>query len=125
MYNYSLELSYKNSDNDTIYRKELLEAFRLKEYDFDKITSILDTEIIPIIKNHFDPIFKALNKYNRFPFSLDEKICCTILLSWEYFYLFHKCIGEIFIEKIYDNNQIKIGEAITELISAIEKERSN
>lgn len=31
MYNYSLKLTYHN-ENDTVYRKELLEAFHLTEY---------------------------------------------------------------------------------------------
>ena len=46
MYNYSLKLTYYESDSDTIYRKELLNAFKLKEYDFNKITNVLDEEIM-------------------------------------------------------------------------------
>ena len=31
MYNYSLNLTYRDN-NDTVYRKEILETFNLKEY---------------------------------------------------------------------------------------------
>ena len=41
MYNYSLTLTYHNKDNDDIYRKELLQAFNLKEYDDDAISSVI------------------------------------------------------------------------------------
>ena len=36
MYNYSLKLNYMESDSDTLYRKEILNAFNLTEYS-DKI----------------------------------------------------------------------------------------
>lgn len=120
MYNYSLKLTYNESDSDTIYRKELLEAFKLKEYDFNKITGVLDEEIMPLVKQYFDPVFESLNKHNRFPFALDKHICSTILLSWEYFYLFHNCVGEI-----YQKNNDKITTSIKTLISAIEKQRNH
>ena len=40
MYNYSAKLTYHNSDNDTVYRKELLDCFYLKEYD-DRFRKII------------------------------------------------------------------------------------
>ena len=40
MYNYSLKLIYPN-ENDTVYRKELLEAFHLTEYT-DQINNYID-----------------------------------------------------------------------------------
>ena len=39
-YNYSLDLNYKNCNNDTIFRKELLDCFDLEQYD-DKINDLI------------------------------------------------------------------------------------
>ena len=33
MYNYSLQLTYKNDPGDELYRKELLNVFHLEKYD--------------------------------------------------------------------------------------------
>ena len=51
MYNYSLKLTYQDKADDTIYRKELLEAFNLKEYT-DEINRYID-ELYNKVKDDF------------------------------------------------------------------------
>jgi len=103
MYNYSLQLCYRNDSQDTPYRDEMLQAFNIETYDEDVINSTIDLEIIPLVEDHFNPIYDTMNKYNQFPFPLDKLTCIKLLFSWEYFYLFHQCIGEIKREEIKDS----------------------
>jgi len=115
MYNYSFKLTYNASTDDNIYRNELMQVFDIKTYNGDIINDVINKEIIPCVKDHFEPIYTIMNKYNEFPFPLDKSMCITLLLSWEYFYLFHMCIGEI-----KDN---KITDSITNLISELKKRK--
>ena len=112
MYNYSLQLTYKNDPGDELYRKELLNVFHLEKYDNSVISTEIQNNILPLIEEHFKEIFAMLNKHSTFPFPLDNHLCVTILLSWEYFYLFHLCIGEI------KENNVK--NSITNLINEIQ-----
>ena len=54
MYNYSLKLTYPN-ENDTVYRKELLEAFHLTEYT-DQINRYIDNLYEEVKENYTDII---------------------------------------------------------------------
>ena len=56
---------------------------------------------------------ELMNKHNQLPIPLDDYTCIILLLAWEYFYLFHRCIGEIKTNNITDS--------ITSLISEIKK----
>ena len=40
MYDFTYKLTYNESDDDDVYRKELLDVFFLKEYNGDKIKSL-------------------------------------------------------------------------------------
>jgi hypothetical protein len=113
MYNYSLKLTYNITENDDIYRNELMQVFGIQTYNGEIINNTINKEIIPLVKTHFEPIYKTMNEYNKFPFSLDESICMTLLLAWEYFHLFHLCLGEI--------KENKITDSITNLISELKK----
>jgi hypothetical protein len=113
MYNYSLKLTYNNSSEDNIYRNELMKVFNIELYDGNAINDIINKELIPLVKDYFQPVYETMNKHNRFPFPLDESLCMTLLLSWEYLYLFHPCIGEI--------KDGKISNTITTLISELKK----
>ena len=54
-----------------------------------------------------------MNEENELPIPLDEYTCIILLLAWENFYLFHRCLGEIKTNKITDS--------ITTLISELKK----
>jgi hypothetical protein len=115
MYNYSLKLSYKQSDNDDTYRKELLKAMNLEKYDSKNIQNIIKSEIISVIEPHFHEVFELLKKYNEFPFALDNEACVILLVSWEYFDLLHLCLGEI--------KENKVENSITNLITELESRK--
>ncbi len=115
MYNYSLKLTYNTLDDDDVYRNELLQVFNITSYNGSSINNTINKELIPLIKHHFKLVYQIMNKYNQFPFPLEESVCITLLLAWEYFHLFHLCIGEI-----KDN---KITNSITNLISELKNNK--
>ena len=115
MYNYSLKLSYKQSDNDDTYRKEILKVMNLDKYDNKDIQNIIKTEIIPVLEPHFHEVFELMKKYNEFPFALDNEACVILLFAWEYFDLLHLCLGEI--------NKNNITNSITNLINELKSRK--
>ena len=113
MYHFSYKLTYNESPDDDLYRKQLLDVFFLKEYEKNKINNTVNNIIKPLIKPHFKEVFEYMNKENELPIPLDDYTCIILLLSWEYFYLFHRCIGEIQINNIQNS--------ITNLLSELKK----
>lgn len=109
MYNYSLNLTYYTSNDDDIYRKELLQVFNLQEYNNDIIIKNI-INIIPIIDPYFEPIYKLMNEKNQFPFTLDKQTCIILLFDWKHFYLFHECLKEIKCNNITNSIQILLNE---------------
>ena len=110
MYDFTYKLTYNESDDDDVYRKELLDVFLLKEYNGDKINNTVNNIIKPLIHPHFEEVFKIMNEENELPIPLDEYTCIILLLAWEHFYLFHRCLGEIKTNKITDSITILISE---------------
>ena len=51
MYDFTYKLTYNESDDDDVYRKELLDVFLLKEYNGDKINNTVNNIIKPLIQN--------------------------------------------------------------------------
>jgi hypothetical protein len=101
MYNYTLQVKYKNNnDEDQNYRKLLLDAFHLEQYDNDKIMNKMKL-IYDIIKNNdkIKSIIQLLKKYKYssiFIINDDEpELYLIFLFSFEYFDLFHKCLQEL------------------------------
>ena len=113
MYNHLLKLTYRNFENDDVYRNEILAVFNLEKYNDDFISNEIKNNILPLIEPHFKEIFSLLKTQISFPFELDNRLCVTLLLSWQFFDLFHVCIGEI-----KENN---IQNSITELLNKIKK----
>ena len=58
MYHFSYKLTYNESPDDDLYRKQLLDVFFLKEYDGDKINNTVNNIIKPLIKPHFKEVFE-------------------------------------------------------------------
>ena len=54
MYNYSFKLTYNTSTDDNIYRNELMQVFDIKTYNGDIINDVINKEIIPCVKDHFN-----------------------------------------------------------------------
>ena len=95
MYNYSLKLTYPN-ENDTVYRKELLEAFHLKEYT-DQINQYID-KLYEKVKEDYTDVIKCLHENDPLTQfrKIDTEGCFMILFSWQYFYDNHEFLRAIF-----------------------------
>ena len=90
----------EESEGDTQYRKDLLTAFNLKQYDDDLVKDIVNKIYDLIFKTHntsenidnIQEIFKIVRKRNTWPIELDDYMCITMLFSYDYFFLFHECV---------------------------------
>jgi hypothetical protein len=98
MYNYSLNLTYRDN-NDTVYRKEILETFNLKEYS-NKINEEIDN-LYEIHKNYYIDIIKSIQEYHPMALAslafgkMKDKECFMVLFSWDYFYENHQYLHSI------------------------------
>jgi hypothetical protein len=106
MYNTTFLCTYKlhddEDDQDTIYRHEYLYAFKLKEYDSDKIMETLEyiyeklktnADFIEILESHFHYICDNNNNKNH-------EIILQFLFSFHTFYLFHPCLTHLLSDDI-------------------------
>ena len=101
MYNYSTNVHYKNVKyNDNLYRKQLLEAFNLKEYDDDVISKKMK-ELYNKIKD-YSQIKQIITLLKQFKYAKifivneeEENLYLIFMFSFEYFDLFHNCLKEL------------------------------
>jgi hypothetical protein len=99
MYNYSINTTYldiEEIDQDTQYRKELLEAFMIPEY---KNETIMDSILLLFLKygqqTQVKLILTELIKHSKFIFSSDIPTAFTMLFSFDNFYYFHNALCEM------------------------------
>ena len=106
MYNYSANLTYRNSEDDMLYRKELLDCFYLDEYDDDinkKIGGIYEK-----YREKYNSILCSLKNTGHILFSnLPDASLFIILFSWEYWFENH-----LFLQSLHsgDINESKLCE---------------
>jgi hypothetical protein len=118
MYNYSIELKYKNldiEDSDTQYRKEVLAVFSMKEYNQDMIKK-QDT-LFNVLKDEYKEIIKCIMNNDRLALirNVNENDAFMILFSWDYFYDNHNLIRAILKKdnkNIIDNLKQKLKNII-------------
>lgn len=107
MYNYSLNLKYKDLEDEeasnTQYRKELLAVFSLQEYTSDMIHN--QDILFDSVKTHYNDIFKCIKENDSLALigSIDDKSAFMVLFSWEYFHDNHKLLKAI-LSKHHDDN---------------------
>lgn len=113
-YNYSLDLNYKNCDNDTIFRKELLGCFNLEQYE-DKINDLI-YDLYLEVSEHYLEIIKQVRKNNKMCslFQLEDKDCFKLLFSWDHFHNNH-----LLLKSIKSKNKTDIEKNINELLKNI------
>ena len=100
MYNYSINTTYldiEEIDQDTQYRKELLNAFMISEYKHEIIMDSID---ISFKKYGEHPqvklILSEVIKHSKLPFGwLDSPVAFTMLFSFDNFYYFHNALCEL------------------------------
>ena len=100
-YNHKLEIDYhtvEESKQDDQYRKNMLEAFNMDEYNYDKILSTIK-EINNIHGNnkHIKDILNAINNHKQYSFFTHDNLFngYFLLFSFDYFNLFHTCIRDL------------------------------
>ncbi len=121
MYNYDINLTYYQKDNDTVYRKEILDIFNLKQFDDSIIVKHIEqiyykyennTQIQNIIKNIKNN--KKFKKFQLFGNGTRDVTYFLLLFSFDNFFLIHKCLQDLnknnkITDKNYDDlcNNIK------------------
>ena len=98
MYNYSINLNYKNltdNDSDTQYRKEVLEVFSMKEYNQDIIKK--QDDLFNELKEEYSQIIKCIMDNDRLALirNVSDNDAFMILFSYDYFYDNHNLIRAI------------------------------
>jgi len=101
MYNYSIKTTYLDvedtQEQDTKYRKELLDVFNLEEYDHN---TIMDTvsDLYNTYKEHLQikKIIEQVIKYeNSFPVEVGPVTAFMLLFSFQNFYYFHTVLCDL------------------------------
>ena len=99
MYNYSINTTYLDIDDidqDTQYRKELLEAFMIPKYKHETIMDSIDVSFKKYGEQHqVKLILTELIKHSKFIFRLDQSTAFTMLFSFDNFYYFHNALCEM------------------------------
>lgn len=101
MYNYSLELTYREIDGDsgdTKYREEFLTVLDLKKWEGDKVENSF-TKLYAAIEEELRKynLIEFVKKHSPFPFRLSDSTTLVVLFSFENFHVFHKCLQDFYI----------------------------
>ena len=92
---------------NTIYRQELLYILGMNEYNEAEINTAMN-EIYNKAKEN-NELKKCMNKLAGQFMKADEEFGLMLLFSYDYMFLTHICISELFeTGKISDNNIIKL-----------------
>ena len=119
MYCYDFICTYKMIEDDEefsnqLYQQQLLDAFNLTSYDNNKISTSISViynslskdsrliQILELIKNKFPQLCS------------DQQDAIAILFTYDYFYLFHRCLIDYYMNaKIDDKYYDSLSNAIT------------
>ena len=120
MYNYSVNVHYKNVKyNDNLYRKQLLEVFELKEYDDDVISKKMK-QLYNKIKD-YSQIKQIITLLKQFKYAKifivneeEENLYLIFMFSFEYFDLFHNCLKELHKDNVISD------ETFNKLLNALD-----
>ena len=113
-YNYDILCTYHliedEEQSNICYRSQLLQVFKLNNYDDNKINSLISDlynilkdneeikEIIDILSNKL-VLFQFFRKNNQ---KIDNVLVFQMLFAYEYFYLFHKLFSKYNTDKSLD-----------------------
>ena len=89
---------------NTIYRQELLYILSMEEYNEKEINTSMN-EIYNKTKEH-DELKKCMNKLAGQFMKADEVFGLMLLFSYDYMYLTHICISELFETGKIDENSL-------------------
>ena len=113
-YNYDILCTYHliedEEQSNICYRSQLLQVFKLNNYDDNKINSLISNlynilkdneeikEIIDILSNKL-VLFQFFRKNNQ---KIDNVLVFQMLFSYEYFHIFHKLFSKYNNDKSLD-----------------------
>lgn len=106
MYNYTYDVSYlhiQGDAGDTAYRKAFLDANNASMWS-DTLINDNQNQIYQKFKDNdkFKSILKKGKEYGfQLPFELDDYYVITMLCSFNFYEIFHKCLKDLF-----NNNEI-------------------
>ena len=111
-YNTEYKITYFEKDDDTLYRKELLDVFYLKDIDsFDKLEN---TQNILFNKFKNNILFKQIIQHSKItlqkkiPLELNDNTIFCFLFSFDYFYLTHNIICNLLDKNDIDNHNYEL-----------------
>lgn len=110
MISFELNLNYKQSDDDDIYREQFLKFFMIKEYNEEKIKDV-QTFVYNSLKNNikFKEILDIVKvKYSDF----SDEHSYMILYSFENFDLFSEVIKKVYTNELTDDDFKRLEENI-------------
>jgi|OM-RGC.v1.029073689 hypothetical protein len=102
MINLELNLDYKKSDDDEVYRDQFLQFFMIDEYNEEKIKNI-QLFVFTHLKNNdkFKIVIDRIKeKYSQF----SEEHAYMILYSFENFDIFSKIIKNVYNKTLSDDD---------------------
>lgn len=107
MYNYSINLIYRNlkdEKSDTQYRKELLDVFAMSEYTEEIIFK--QDLLFKEVKEEYKEIIELIKETDRLALirKFDEYDAFMLLFSWEYFHENHLLIKAILSKPVNKTN---------------------
>lgn len=101
MYNYTINLTYRETDDDGIYRSELLKCFNIETIDN------IEPEILSIYNEYGEKYNTILDKLKKNTHSVFSSMSCRslffVLFAWEYFNENHKLLQALHYNKDVDN----------------------
>ena len=121
MYNHLVKITYHENDNDydSLYQKQLLEAFKLDSITSNELEKRMEF-IHQKIKVYIDPLLEFIKDNSPYPFGVNKEDYVPILFAWEYFYLTHNVI-----KNVYENNENEIVKSVqilkNEMIKKLKK----
>tara|TARA_B100001093_G_C26350883_1_gene810205 strand:+ start:297 stop:638 length:342 start_codon:yes stop_codon:yes gene_type:complete len=110
MISFELNLNYKETDNDDIYRDQFLKFFKIEDYDEERIKDV-QTFVYTTLKdnNKFKQIINIIKtKYSEF----SDEHAYMILYSFENFDLFSEIIKKLYKNTLDDSDFKSLEENI-------------
>lgn len=110
MISFELNLNYKESDDDDVYREQFLKFFNIEEYDEEKIKRV-QTFIYTSLKDNtkFKELINIIKtKYSEFA----DEHAYMILYSFENFDLFSEIIKKTYKNELNDSDFKNLEENI-------------
>ena len=91
-------------NNDTVYRKELLDVFSLQQFDLNQISELQNNLFNKFSSNkEFINIINIVKeKGNPWPIQLSDSEVFILMFSYDLFYLTHELI-----QSLLANNEVK------------------